>query len=576
MPTWRPSRYIPRWKKKLPAWSHTPIIVLLIGSAAGIVALLALIITYSVLASDYPMERVAELRPATVYCDRDGEPLELLGSQPVHASRADIPDFLIQALIAREDARFEDHHGIDRRGLARATLRNLKDRDFTQGASTLTMQLARNCYEIRDPRNTGKLRELHRKLLEMAIARRIEKRYSKDEIITYYLNRIYFGSGCHGIAEAADVYFAKTPDQLSKAECALLVGIIRGPHLFSPLRNPDGALEQRRQTLVRMQAEEMITKKERKALEDEPLELAPASHRQSKGSYLLQALKRELANCIDEEVAAGTNLTVITTIDLPWQERLERELEDALSELESEKGWPHPTRAKHLLGHNPEYLQVAAVTAETKTGGVLALVGGRDFQDSRYDRSYSTRDLGSAFEPFVAAAASHNDKLVIEGKPLQTGRQVSLGEVQRVAKACGLKEGLYNDTEDLLRGSVTASPREMATGLATLAHEGKRPKLHLIREIRNTQGEVLYKVEPEFYKAIKRDAAIDAMSVIEKRSGTRCFTGATASERDAWVLRLGPSGSTAIWIGFDQPKKIASEKRLKALLEGMVERLGNG
>lgn len=575
MSAWRPSRYIPRWKKKLPEWSHTPIIALLISGALGLGVLLLFVITYVVLASKYPLDKVAELRTATIFCDRAGEPLEIDGAAPVtHASRDDIPRFMAQALQAREDARFPDHNGIDRRGLLRATWRNLKDFDFTQGGSTLTMQLARNCFEIRDPRKRGKLRELHRKFLEMAISRRIEKRYSKDEILTYYLNRIYFGSGCHGVAEAADTYFAKPVVELNEVECALLVGIIRGPHIYSPLRNPEAALEQRRQTLARMVAMKMITSERRDALNELPLELAPDSHRESKGSYLLQAMQREVASCLDEEVAANSSLRVITTIDLPWQQRLERELEAALDELEGEKGWPHATRAKHLLGRDPEYLQMAAVTTETKTGGILALIGGRDFLHSRYDRSHSKRDLGSAFEPFVAAAASHNDKLVIRGKPLQTGRQVSLGEVERVARACGLK-GSFIDSEDMLRGAVTASPREMATGLATLAHEGQRPGLHLIREIRNSKGESLYKVEPKFFRAIKHDAAIDGMSVIQKRSGTRAFTGATASERDAWVLRLGPSGSTAIWLGFDQPKRISSERRLKALLEEFVKRLGN-
>ena len=140
--------------------------------------------------------------------------------------------------------------------------------------------------------------------------------------------------------------------------------------------------------------------------------------------------------------------------------------------------------------------------------------------------------------------------------------------------ACGLK-GSFADTEDLLRGAVTASPRHMATGLATLAHDGKRPSLHLIREVRNTKGEVLYQVEPKFKLAVKRDAAIDGMSVIDPHGATRSFTGATASERDAWVLRVGPSGSTAIWIGFDQPKRISSERRLKALLDEFVKRLAN-
>lgn len=573
--SWRPTRFIPKWKRKLPEWMHAPIILLLSGGCITLLTLLLLVITYVILAAKFPIEKVAELRQSTLFCDRSGVALEIDGAAPlIHVTREQIPDFLVEALQAREDVRFMEHNGMDYRGLMRATLRNLKDRDFTQGGSTLTMQLARNCFEIRNPRNSGALRELHGKFLEMAVSRRIEKRYTKHEILTYYLNRIYFGSGCHGLAEAADTYFAKTVSELTDAECALLVGMIRGPHVYSPLRNPQGALEQRRQVLNRMVSLGMITNKQRDELHATPLELAPDSHRESKGSYLLQALKRELAECIEEEVAANTSLKIVTTIDLAWQRRLEREIEDALMGIEKEKGWPHATRAKHLIGRNPEYLQMAAVTVETESGGVLALIGGREFSHSRYDRSHSKRDLGSAFEPFVAAAASHNDKLVIRGKPIQTGRQVSLAEVRRVAKICGLK-GSYAKTEDLLRGAVTASPRGMATGLATLGNRGKRPELHLIREIRNSNGQILYKVEPSFIFAVKHDAAIDGLSILPKYNGTRSFTGATASERDAWVLRLGPSGSTAIWLGFDQPRRITSDKRLKSLLDEFVKRLGN-
>lgn len=554
---------------------HTPVTVLLIAFGLALLAWLVVAITYSNFAKHYPLQQVAELRKATVICDRKGEVLDLGGSAPLaHATRDQIPDFFVEALHAREDVRFATHHGIDHRGLIRATLRNLRDFDFTQGGSTLTMQLARNSFEIRDPKNRGKLREIHRKLLEMALARRIEKRFSKDEILTYYVNRIYFGSGCHGLPEAADTYFGKTTAQLSEAECALLVGIIRGPHLFSPLRNPQGALEQRRQTLERMGELGFITAEKLRALDAEPLQLAEEDEGPQRASHLRQAVLAELEHCLDEETASASSLRIITTIDQAWQLRLESELEKAVADLENEKGWPHPSHANHRSGQAPAYLQYAAVTTETKTGGVLALIGGRNFQHSRYDRSRSKRDLGSAFEPFVAAAASQNRKLVIRGKPIATGRQVGTGEVQRVARECGIG-GPFTEDEDLYRGAVAASPREIAMGLATIAHEGQRPELHLIREIRTRSGEVLYRAAPEFHQALGRDAAHDAMSVIPNRSGTRAFTGATASERDAWVLRLGPSGSTAIWLGFDQPKKIARETRLKALLDEFVNRLGN-
>jgi penicillin-binding protein 1A len=204
----------------------------------------------------------------------------------------------------------------------------------------------------------------------------------------------------------------------------------------------------------------------------------------------------------------------------------------------------------------------------------LALIGGRNFSHSRFDRTRSSRDLGSAFEPFIAAAAAERGKLVLPGKPLQTGRQIGPAEVERLAKRCGIA-GPFLKTEDLFRGSVAATPMEMSVGLATLGNQGKRAKPFLIREIRDSTGEVIYSAKPELSPALSSHAAIDACSVLKRSGGTRCFTGATGSERDAWTLRLGPTGATAIWLGFDKPAAIAREARLKSLLDEFVQGLGN-
>ena len=439
MSIWRPLPSASFWKRWLPEWMHGPVANAFKAALALLLVLSAVAITYAVLSSHYDLKEVAEMRASTLFCDRDGEPLDAsMTGSVIHASRSEMPKFLIQALLAREDARFYSHHGVDHRGLIRATWRNLRDFDFTQGASTLTMQLARNCFELRDPEHHGKLRELHRKLLEMAIAMRIESRFSKEEILTYYLNRIYFGAGCYGIARAAETYFGKSTPELSESECALLVGIIRGPHLYSPLRNLEGALEQRSQTLQRMQEMGFIDDQKRQQLDAEPVKLADQDQLNSQTSYLVMAVKRELEQVVDEETLGSGGLKVITTIDSAWQGRLERELQHAVEALEKEKGWKHPTHDNHQPGNPTRYLQYAAFTTETETGGVLALIGGRDFSHSRYDRSHAQRDLGSAFEPFVAAAAAENQKLVIPGKPLQTGRLAGVSEVQRVAKLCGL------------------------------------------------------------------------------------------------------------------------------------------
>jgi membrane peptidoglycan carboxypeptidase len=219
-------------------------------------------------------------------------------------------------------------------------------------------------------------------------------------------------------------------------------------------------------------------------------------------------------------------------------------------------------------------VQFAAVTLETRTGAVLAWIGGRDFGHSRYDRTRSKRDLGSAFEPFVAAAAAERGKLVLPGKPVQTGRQIGPAEVQRLARRCGIS-GPFVNTEDLFRGAVAATPMEMSVGLATLGNDGKRPRPFLVREIRDATGKLLHSAKSDLTQALGSQAAKEATSVLQRSRDTRTFTGATGSERDAWMLRLGPSGSTAIWIGFDKPTAIAPDKRLQSLLDEFVKRLDN-
>ncbi len=197
MSTWRPIHPPALWKRWLPGWLHGPVKLLFQLFVAGLVILSAFIFFYFMLAMRYDMDEVAKLPAGTIYFDRKGAEITAPGGAGRKlVKREDIPDFLVKSLRAREDARFFEHNGVDVRGLARATVRNVKDRDFTQGASTLSMQLARNCYKM-------KQKSLHRKFLEIALTLRIESRYTKDEILTHYLNRIYFGAGADGIEQAA-------------------------------------------------------------------------------------------------------------------------------------------------------------------------------------------------------------------------------------------------------------------------------------------------------------------------------------------------------------------------------------
>ncbi len=569
MSNWRPSQHPRCWHRWLPECCHGWVGGLVRLGLLGLAGLAALALCYFLLALGYDLAEVARLPADPVYHDcREREIPALAGAGRKLVTRAELPEFLVKALLAREDARFFEHCGVDFWGLGRASLRNLKDLDFTQGASTLSMQLTRNTFGNRS-------KSLHRKLLEIALTLRVEARYSKDEILTGYLNRIYFGAGAHGIEQAARTYFGKPTRMLTEGECALLAGIIRGPHLFSPLRKFDAAIEQRNQTLARMVAMGFIDEARRRSIIAQPIQLTTEIQRENQASYALQAIGRELNLILDEQDIRLGGIHVYTTLDMAWQERLDAELTRAVSALEQEKSWTHPTRSQHPAGTDPAYVQYAAVTAETRTGAILALIGGRDFQDSRFDRTRSSRDLGSAFEPFVAAAAAERGKFVLPGKPIQTGRQIGPTEVERIAKRCGLAGPFPVQTDDLFRGAVAATPLEMATGLATLGNKGQRPSPFLIREIRDAAGKPLYTRAPDLSPAITPAAAAEAAGVLQRRAGTRCFTGATGSERDAWTLRLGPSGATAIWIGFDQPTAIAREPRLKSLLDEFVTRLGN-
>ncbi len=568
MSTWRPLVKTPLWKRCLPGWLHAPAVLAFQLTIVGTIISLGVLFFYFSASSKFDMVEVAKLPRGNVILDRDGKEIEGPGGGGRRmVKRDEIPDFMVKALAAREDARFFEHGGVDVRGLVRATVRNMKDRDFTQGASTLTMQLARNTYEMR-------AKSLHRKALEIALTLRIESRYSKDEILTNYLNRIYFGSGAYGVEQAARTYFGKTTSQLHPGEAAMIVGIIRGPHIFSPLRNMVAAKEQRDQTLARMVDAGFITPERAAAVKELEIRVDEDEEEDNQRTYALRAVRRELEKVMEVENILLSGLTVYTTLDAGWQERLEKELTRAVVDLEHEKNWQHPRHVSHEVGTAADYLQYAAVTTEMKTGAVLALIGGRDFSHSGYDRTRSRRDLGPAFEPFVAAAAAERGRLVLPGRPVQTGRQIGPAEVERLAKRCGLS-GPFLGTEDLFRGAVAATPMEMSIGLATLGNKGKRPKPYFIKRIENSEGKTIYEAKPQTVPALGEEAATEALSVLKSSAGTRCYTGATGSERDAWTLRLGPSGATAIWIGFDEPRPIASDARLRALLNEFVQRLGN-
>ena len=256
-------------------------------------------------AGQYDYDQVAEMPARTVILDREDEEIGTIhGTSRRLLNSDDLSPFLKDALFAREDANFRDHGGVDFRGIARATLRNIKDLDFTQGASTLSMQLARNTFDLREKKS------LNRKFLEIAITYRIEARFSKDEILTHYLNRIYFGAGCNGLEEAALTYFGTPAHRLNRNQTAMLIGIIRAPHACSPFRNMEGAIKQRDEVLNRLVHLEKITSDESAKIANEPLALRDQNVGPGTSSHAERALRRPLEIVLDEAQITTGGLTL--------------------------------------------------------------------------------------------------------------------------------------------------------------------------------------------------------------------------------------------------------------------------
>ncbi|MCB1209345.1 MAG: transglycosylase domain-containing protein, partial [Verrucomicrobiales bacterium] len=228
--------------------------VLAVGLMCCTLAGGTILAVYSHMARSYDLRGLGQMPERTAVLDRKGQVIgRMNGEDRIVVPLSEVSPWFIKALLAREDTRFYTHGGIDFIGVARAMARNLKDGRIVQGASTLTMQLARNSFPDLDDRS------FHRKLLEMMLARRIEKYATKNQIIEHYINRIFFGTGIYGIQRASQVYFGKHASQLTLSEAALIAGIIRSPVRFSPFRNYDGAIKERDDVLRRMLAMKMIT-----------------------------------------------------------------------------------------------------------------------------------------------------------------------------------------------------------------------------------------------------------------------------------------------------------------------------
>lgn len=300
-----------------------------------------------------------------------------------------VPPWIVSALIATEDNAFYRHRGVDLKGIARALFKDILTMDFRQGGSTLTQQLAKTLFLTSE-------KSLMRKLKEAVLAFQLERRYTKNELLELYLNQVYFGSGAYGVKSAARIFFKKPVDDLSLAECALIAGMPKAPSRYSPLVDRDLALWRRNLVLGQMRENHLISDAAYRQAIDEPLKLASDTKPALRPDYFVEYIRSNLENAVGVQQLYKGGLSVYTTLSWPLQQAAQEAVARGLSELETRR------EAQHLT----ETPQAALVALDVATGGVLAMVGGRDFQKSPFNRAVSARrQPGSAFKPILYACA---------------------------------------------------------------------------------------------------------------------------------------------------------------------------
>ena len=507
-------------------------------------------------------------------------------------TREEIPPHFIDALIAAEDQRFFVHPGFDPVGSIRAAWANYRSEAIREGASTLTQQLARDVYRLE-----GK--NFDRKLAEIAAAVRIERAYSKDEILVLYLNRIYFGSGFYGLGSAARGYFGKQASELTIDESALICGTIPSPSRYSPFVNADQAKKNRDQTLRRMHDTGTLTVDELDRFLAKEVKVASSredSLERGQISYLISRIERELREEIASWPEAPESLdgyTVETSADLAAQQQAAKVIDRHLGGLSTGADEEDP-------------LEAAFVLIENATGEVLVSVGSRDYQRSEYDRAVEMkRPPGSAFLPFLYAAAyesgpftpatilldapfdnremglgavggilgewsTENPANRWEGEitaaealtksknspSARLARIVGLESLRRVAEASGIASELREMPGSLL-GASEASLTELVRAYSVFSNKGKpAPAPRLIREIRDASGKTVARPSANApAQAIKESTAraiVSALPMIASVPGARGKSGTTPTFTDAWHFGFNETHTWGLWIGRDR------------------------
>jgi len=565
-----------------PAWPTAVALALLaLLAVAGLVAL--------VWTARYSLA-ISRLRSGvgdTVFYAADGKAWFKMDEQHEDVPLVAISPFLRHAVVAVEDHRFYQHWGIDPIGVGRAVSRNVREREVVEGASTLTQQLARTLF-LSNSRTWG------RKIKEAALALLLERQLTKDRILELYLNRVYLSGGVYGVQPLSRRLFGKRAAELTLAEAALIAGVIRAPSALSPWSNPGGAVRRSHVVLSRMREEHLITADQERSALDARLSFRPyAPPAEARSGYVREYLRQQFRNEFGGD--HPPDWQVRTTVVPQLQEAAERAVANGLRRL----GVPK--------------LEAALVAFDPRTGSLLAMVGGRDFGESAYNRATKARrQPGSAFKPLVYAAAlergfspisvlsglasmapvgrdewtprnAHDeaaDQMTLREALVESnnraavalGQQVGARPVIALSKMLGLHG--QPDVPSLALGTGMVSLFDLTLAYAAFPNGGLRLRPRSIVSVVDGQGDTVYRREVESDRAVSAETAFQVVSMLEDvvargtGAGARQWgvrfpvggkTGTTDAFRDAWFVGFSTEVVAGVWVGFDQPHTIGSD-----------------
>ncbi|MEC9241174.1 MAG: PBP1A family penicillin-binding protein, partial [Gemmatimonadota bacterium] len=572
--------------------------------------------------------RTFEPQQASKLYSHDGRLLAELGIEsrtPVSINA--LPEYVSQAFVAVEDKRFYSHSGIDLRGFTRAVVGVLTGQSGTGGGSTITQQLARNMFETSvDARIRSGWGVVVRKIKELQVAFALERAYTKDQILEAYINEINYAHGWYGIQTASRNYFGKNATGLNPAEAALLAGIINLPEYYSPIRNPENAERRRRLVLRRMVDQGIIPSADFERYANAPIPTERAVDGGTIAPYFVEHVRQILQDRFGSQLyTAGYN--IYTTLDLRMQRAAEKSMEDGWDGIEARPGFRHITYQAYqdslaagvVLPDSVKYVEGLFVALDPWTGSIRAMIGGRDFGISKFNRAtQALRQAGSGFKPFVYTAAinsripptyvvldgpfmvpqldgtewrpSNYDREFLGPMTIRTGLmksqnmiaikladEIGLESVAQTARRMGIRSEIerYHSTAI---GAVEVIPLQMAEAYSTFANLGTKVKPFPILRVEDAAGRILWDPQPERTEVLDPLVARIMISMLEGvvagGTGYNAIryeygpvalpyevaaggkTGTTNDGTDIWFNGFTPNLLATVWFGMDLPQEI--------------------